>query len=180
MADVVVLSSSDYLPPPPPQWLLENNFHVLTSAVLLYFTVIIHCNNSKKRKHNIHKETESAMSDKFSKGLRHFSLKVCEKVEQKQSTTYNEVMNIEIVLPSFLRSSLHSNALLWQRTSYSNHFKNNTTSHHTMLYHYVTSKVADELVLEFQNNIEKYTYVEEVENLLTDAECHVIQWMLVN
>ena len=31
------------------------------------------------------------MTDKNSKGLRHFSLKVCEKVETKKRTTYNEV-----------------------------------------------------------------------------------------
>jgi hypothetical protein len=29
--------------------------------------------------------------DKNGKGLRHFSMKVCEKVESKQTTTYNEV-----------------------------------------------------------------------------------------
>ena len=30
-------------------------------------------------------------SDKSSKGLRHFSMKVCKKVEEKGRTTYNEV-----------------------------------------------------------------------------------------
>ncbi|KAL0274055.1 UNVERIFIED_CONTAM: hypothetical protein PYX00_006579 [Menopon gallinae] len=30
-------------------------------------------------------------ADKLGKGLRHFSMKVCEKVKQKQKTTYNEV-----------------------------------------------------------------------------------------
>ena len=29
--------------------------------------------------------------EKNGKGLRHFSMKVCEKVESKQTTTYNEV-----------------------------------------------------------------------------------------
>jgi transcription factor Dp-1 len=32
-----------------------------------------------------------ADKDKSGKGLRHFSMKVCEKVESKQTTTYNEV-----------------------------------------------------------------------------------------
>lgn len=31
------------------------------------------------------------MNDKSNKGLRHFSMKVCQKVEEKQTTTYNEV-----------------------------------------------------------------------------------------
>lgn len=31
------------------------------------------------------------VSDKLSKGLRHFSWRVCEKVQQKKVTTYNEV-----------------------------------------------------------------------------------------
>ncbi|KAJ8929763.1 hypothetical protein NQ314_017520 [Rhamnusium bicolor] len=30
-------------------------------------------------------------SEKVGKGLRHFSMKVCEKVKQKGTTTYNEV-----------------------------------------------------------------------------------------
>eukprot|EP01135_Chromosphaera_perkinsii_P011626 Nk52_evm9s2462 gene=Nk52_evmTU9s2462 len=37
------------------------------------------------------KSFKSSTPDKSSKGLRHFSLKVCEKVEQKVVTTYNEV-----------------------------------------------------------------------------------------
>jgi transcription factor Dp-1 len=35
--------------------------------------------------------TAPASSDKASKGLRHFSMKVCKKVEEKQTTSYNEV-----------------------------------------------------------------------------------------
>ena len=31
------------------------------------------------------------VADKLSKGLRHFSWRVCEKVQQKKVTTYNEV-----------------------------------------------------------------------------------------
>lgn len=30
-------------------------------------------------------------NDKVGKGLRHFSMKVCEKVQQKGTTSYNEV-----------------------------------------------------------------------------------------
>lgn len=30
-------------------------------------------------------------ADKNGKGLRHFSMKVCSKVEEKKTTTYNEV-----------------------------------------------------------------------------------------
>eukprot|EP00794_Sanderia_malayensis_P010895 gene10895-12053_t len=37
------------------------------------------------------KRTPARSNDKGGKGLRHFSMKVCEKVQQKQSTTYNEV-----------------------------------------------------------------------------------------
>ena len=33
----------------------------------------------------------SGATDKASKGLRHFSMKVCKKVEEKQTTSYNEV-----------------------------------------------------------------------------------------
>eukprot|EP00112_Aurelia_sp_Birch-Aquarium-sp1_P007575 Seg1826.8 transcript_id=Seg1826.8/GoldUCD/mRNA.D3Y31 product="Transcription factor Dp-1" protein_id=Seg1826.8/GoldUCD/D3Y31 len=37
------------------------------------------------------KRTPARSADKGGKGLRHFSMKVCEKVQQKQTTTYNEV-----------------------------------------------------------------------------------------
>ena len=33
----------------------------------------------------------SGGGDKSGKGLRHFSMKVCEKVQQKRTTSYNEV-----------------------------------------------------------------------------------------
>ena len=32
--------------------------------------------------------------DKSGKGLRHFSMKVCEKVQQKRTTSYNEVITL--------------------------------------------------------------------------------------
>eukprot|EP01117_Protostelium_nocturnum_P008646 TRINITY_DN3102_c0_g1_i2.p1 TRINITY_DN3102_c0_g1~~TRINITY_DN3102_c0_g1_i2.p1 ORF type:complete len:365 (+),score=128.59 TRINITY_DN3102_c0_g1_i2:165-1259(+) len=43
------------------------------------------------------KKGSKAADDSKSKGLRHFSLKVCEKVEQKKTTTYNEVAD-ELVI----------------------------------------------------------------------------------
>lgn len=46
-----------------------------------------------------------------SKGLRHFSMKVCEKVESKQRTTYNEVADelvAELPLTSNAGAHLHS------------------------------------------------------------------------
>mmetsp|Transcript_48389 Transcript_48389/g.92571 ORF Transcript_48389/g.92571 Transcript_48389/m.92571 type:complete len:343 (+) Transcript_48389:387-1415(+) len=42
---------------------------------------------SKKKK----RATRAGVVDKSSKGLRHFSLKVCEKVKERHRTTYNEV-----------------------------------------------------------------------------------------
>jgi len=45
----------------------------------------------KRRKRVGQRGSISSAEEKFSKGLRHFSLKVCEKVEKKKNTTYNEV-----------------------------------------------------------------------------------------
>ncbi|XP_044746216.1 transcription factor Dp-1 [Coccinella septempunctata] len=39
----------------------------------------------------VHDSKRSRKSDKVGKGLRHFSMKVCEKVQKKGTTTYNEV-----------------------------------------------------------------------------------------
>lgn len=62
-----------------------------------------HTNHSKSNilnnSHAIKKETQSVQSfmrrrrnaDRSGKGLRHFSMKVCKKVEEKGTTTYNEV-----------------------------------------------------------------------------------------
>lgn len=38
--------------------------------------------------------------DKSGKGLRHFSMKVCEKVQQKRTTSYNEVITLTRLLNS--------------------------------------------------------------------------------
>lgn len=43
--------------------------------------VSLPCSTTKRRKH----------ADKVGKGLRHFSMKVCEKVRTKGFTSYNEV-----------------------------------------------------------------------------------------
>jgi hypothetical protein len=43
------------------------------------------------------KTVQAALDDHKTRGLRHFSLRVCKKVEQKQTTTYNEVAD-ELVL----------------------------------------------------------------------------------
>ncbi len=44
-------------------------------------------------KHIIHERPSSSLENPYStsRGLRHFSMKVCEKVEEKGTTTYNEV-----------------------------------------------------------------------------------------
>lgn len=49
--------------------------------------MFIHFSTTKRRKH----------ADKVGKGLRHFSMKVCEKVRNKGFTSYNEVAD-ELVL----------------------------------------------------------------------------------
>jgi len=46
--------------------------------------------NSKLKKRRITKNNGGS-GEKYSKGLRHFSLKVCQKVESKKNTTYNQV-----------------------------------------------------------------------------------------
>ncbi len=49
---------------------------------------------SKKRKMNGGKQggtTRNTVAAKNAKGLRHFSMKVCEKVREKGTTSYNEV-----------------------------------------------------------------------------------------
>ncbi|RHY22940.1 hypothetical protein DYB32_009353 [Aphanomyces invadans] len=45
----------------------------------------------KKKKPRAPVMSTTPLSDKGSKGLRHFSMKVCQKVEEKHVTTYNEV-----------------------------------------------------------------------------------------
>lgn len=46
-------------------------------------------------------------SDKSSKGLRHFSMKVCKKVEEKGRTNYNEVRPATGGFRSICRASRH-------------------------------------------------------------------------
>jgi hypothetical protein len=45
----------------------------------------------KKRMRPGTKKAGGNFGDKSNKGLRHFSMKVCQKVEEKGTTTYNEV-----------------------------------------------------------------------------------------
>ncbi|XP_032234293.2 transcription factor Dp-1 [Nematostella vectensis] len=45
----------------------------------------------RKRGKRLPSASRSAVGDKSGKGLRHFSMKVCEKVQQKGTTSYNEV-----------------------------------------------------------------------------------------
>eukprot|EP01097_Dermamoeba_algensis_P011130 TRINITY_DN8491_c0_g1_i1.p1 TRINITY_DN8491_c0_g1~~TRINITY_DN8491_c0_g1_i1.p1 ORF type:complete len:153 (-),score=25.72 TRINITY_DN8491_c0_g1_i1:72-476(-) len=59
--------------------------------------------SSKKRSKGSRNSAEKA-----NKGLRHFSLKVCQKVEQKKLTTYNEVrtthlLNIKLIFDDDFR-----------------------------------------------------------------------------
>lgn len=45
----------------------------------------------RKRGKRLPSAGRGAVGDKSGKGLRHFSMKVCEKVQQKGTTSYNEV-----------------------------------------------------------------------------------------
>ena len=75
-------------------------------------------------KHNINERPNSSFENPYStsRGLRHFSMKVCEKVEEKGTTTYNEVADeVRVVRCCFwcvfysvrnASSHLRSNSLL--------------------------------------------------------------------
>lgn len=73
--------------------ILQNSKHLKTFTYLLHdqFQIFIYelffLSTTKRRKH----------ADKVGKGLRHFSMKVCEKVRNKGFTSYNEVAD-ELVL----------------------------------------------------------------------------------
>ena len=60
---------------------------------------------SKRRKTNTGTSKRSETSTKNQKGLRHFSMKVCEKVKEKGTTTYNEVAD-ELVIEFALLKDL--------------------------------------------------------------------------
>ena len=45
------------------------------------------------------KKGQTGRSSKIGKGLRHFSMKVCKKAEEKGRTTYNEVCACVLVFP---------------------------------------------------------------------------------
>jgi len=65
-------------------------------------------NAQNPSQHDTKPSAAPAPQEKGSKGLRHFSLKVCEKVEKKGRTTYNEVAD-ELVL-EFATPDAHANA----------------------------------------------------------------------
>ena len=52
-----------------------------------------------KRLPNAGRSVGPGDKDKSEKGLRHFSMKVCEKVQQKRTTSYNEVQAKNILSP---------------------------------------------------------------------------------
>ncbi|KAF2289897.1 hypothetical protein GH714_039052 [Hevea brasiliensis] len=63
-------------------------FHVMVVCINTIFMLVVGdglCNKKKKR------GQRAAGADKSGRGLRQFSMKVCEKVESKGTTTYNEV-----------------------------------------------------------------------------------------
>ena len=51
----------------------------------------VFCRKKGKRLPNTGRAVGPGDKDKSEKGLRHFSMKVCEKVQQKRTTSYNEV-----------------------------------------------------------------------------------------
>jgi len=61
--------------------------------------------------------------DKFSKGLRHFSMRLCKKVEEKVMTTFNEVAD-EIVAEFFRDSTKHNGGKSEQQIKKSHGEKN--------------------------------------------------------
>lgn len=60
----------------------------------------VFCRKKGKRLPNAGRSVGPGDKDKSEKGLRHFSMKVCEKVQQKRTTSYNEVQakNIQSIL----------------------------------------------------------------------------------
>jgi hypothetical protein len=80
-------------------------FHFSLAVVL--FSLV----NSKRRK-----------TEKVGKGLRHFSMKVCEKVRKKGTTSYNEVADelvAEFTNPSLMTSPTDQVNVCWQLSTLS-------------------------------------------------------------
>ena len=59
----------------------------------------VFCRKKGKRLPNAGRAVGPGDKDKSEKGLRHFSMKVCEKVQQKRTTSYNEVQAKNILSP---------------------------------------------------------------------------------
>ena len=77
------------------QFLVTLIFGWLVQSTILVVIVVVVCRRKRgKRLQSGGRPT----GDKSGKGLRHFSMKVCEKVQQKGITSYNEV---RIVLVRF-------------------------------------------------------------------------------
>ena len=53
--------------------------------------LLLYCSFHRKKGKRLPSAGRSGGGDKSGKGLRHFSMKVCEKVQQKRTTSYNEV-----------------------------------------------------------------------------------------
>lgn len=92
------------------------------------------CNNFliflRKKGKRLPSTSRSGGGDKSGKGLRHFSMKVCEKVQQKRTTSYNEV-----------------NLFLPKENFCGNLFTSNSSQNSI----YFFFQVADELVQEFSD-----------------------------
>ena len=59
----------------------------------------VFCRKKGKRLPNAGRSVGPGDKDKSEKGLRHFSMKVCEKVQQKRTTSYNEVQAKNVLSP---------------------------------------------------------------------------------
>ncbi|RQM28015.1 hypothetical protein B5M09_009823 [Aphanomyces astaci] len=71
----------------------EGKIHLSIHPHIVYLDrvlLLVHGASTPKKKKPRSTST-TPVSDKGSKGLRHFSMKVCQKVEEKHVTTYNEV-----------------------------------------------------------------------------------------
>uniref|UniRef100_A0A8C1Q4G7 Transcription factor n=1 Tax=Cyprinus carpio TaxID=7962 RepID=A0A8C1Q4G7_CYPCA len=86
-----ILIGSPFTPHTTPVAMVTQNTH----PFLTHMQTLTHCLYSKRMKR----------ADKNGKGLRHFSMKVCEKVQKKGTTSYNEVAD-ELVTEFTHASSL--------------------------------------------------------------------------
>ncbi|KAK7874310.1 hypothetical protein R5R35_007787 [Gryllus longicercus] len=105
-SDSVVLNSSQRLTPPQQNQVIQNN------PPKNYISPILDHSGSRKRQeveNDFMPEYKRRKSEKVGKGLRHFSMKVCEKVCKKGTTSYNEVADelvAEFTNPSVMTSPM--------------------------------------------------------------------------